>query len=317
MVLVNTVNGKIDSKELGCTLVHEHLVLRSEAVMIQFPHIYDEEDIYRRAIESANAVKERGIKTICDPTVMGIGRDVRFMEKVANATGIQVVCATGVYSFNEIPIHFQNRDIDYMAGVFIRDIEKGIQNTSIKAGFLKCAADAQGVTKDIEKVFRAVSRAQRATGVPIMTHSYPASKNGLKQLEIFKEEGVNPKSIMIGHTGDTENLEYIHQVLEDEVFIGMDRYGQGPLKFAERNKTLLELLNQGFADRMFISQDYCCSIDWFEEDHPHFKEFPNWSMTYLLDDVISQLKQEGVAENEINQMLVDNVSRWFEGAAEK
>src|SRR5699024_6635207 len=162
----------------------------------QFPHLYNEEAIYKRAIDAVNKVKEHGVKTICDPTVVGIGRDVRFLERVSKETGVQVVTATGIYTFTEIHTYFQTRSINFMAAIFIRDIEVGIQGTNIKAGFLKCAADVQGITEDVEKVFRAVARAQMKTGVPIMTHSHPASKNGYKQLEIFKEEGVNPNAIM-------------------------------------------------------------------------------------------------------------------------
>ncbi|GMX61111.1 phosphotriesterase-related protein [Paenibacillus elgii] len=312
MGFINAVTGKVDSGNLGCTLVHEHLLLRSEAVTVQFPHLYNEEELFQKAVKAVKEVQARGVKTICDPTVMGIGRDVRFLERVALETDMQIVAATGIYSFTEIPAHFQNRDIDYMAEVFIRDIEVGVQNTSIKAGFLKCSADAQGITPDLEKVFRAVARAQKRTGVPIMTHSHPSSGNGLKQLEILQEEGVNPKSIMIGHTGDTDNLDYIHQVLKYGVYIGMDRYGQGPLPSGERNKTLLELLKQGYANRMFISQDYCCSQDWYTEEEL-IKILPDWSVTYLFDEVIPQLRKEGGTDEQIKTMMFENVINWFEG----
>jgi phosphotriesterase-related protein len=316
MASINTVTGKIDSIQLGCTLIHEHLLLRSEAVAVQFPHLYDEKEIFEKAVESMKAVKKQGVDTICDPTVMGIGRDVRFLERVARETGMQIISATGIYSFNEIPPHFQNRDIDYMADVFVRDIEVGIQNTSIKAGFLKCSADAQGITPDLEKVFRAVARAQKRTGVPIMTHSHPASGNGLKQMDIFEQEGVNPKAILIGHCGDTDNLEYIHKILDKGAFIGMDRYGQPPLSYEKRNTTLMELAKKGFANRMFLSQDYCCSIDWFPADHEFFKVNPKWSMTFLLDEVIPNLRKEGVTDEQIKTMVHENVRSWFEGASE-
>ncbi|MCM2535212.1 YolD-like family protein [Neobacillus pocheonensis] len=113
------------------------------------------------------------------------------------------------------------------------------------------------------------------------------------------------------------DLTYIQQVLDSGAYIGMDRYGQGPLPFAQRNKTLLELLKQGYANRMFLSQDYCCSIDWFDEDHEFYKENPNWSMTYLLDNIIPQLKEEGVSQEDIDRMMCENVDRWFDGASQK
>jgi phosphotriesterase-related protein len=201
MTVINSVTGKLDTSELGLTLIHEHMRVRSESVFVQFPHLYDEEKEFAKAVEQVSRVKELGVQTICDPSVMELGRDIRFIERVARETDMQIIAATGIYSYHYIPPHFQNRDIDYMAQLFVRDIEVGIQNTSIKAGFLKCATDAQGVTPDVEKVIRAVARAHKITGVPIMTHSNPGSGTGLNQLDILKEEGVNPKSILIGQTG--------------------------------------------------------------------------------------------------------------------
>ncbi|GMA63498.1 phosphotriesterase [Alicyclobacillus fastidiosus] len=316
MPTINTVTGPIDSSQLGYTLVHEHLLLRSEAVAVQFPHLYDDDENYRKAIEQVTAVKSRGVKTICDPTVMGVGRDIRFLERVSRETGVQVVAATGVYSYNEIPQIFQNRDIDFLADTLVRDIEVGVQNTSIKAGFLKCTADAQGITPDLEKVFRAVARAQKRTGVPIMTHSHPATENGLKQLDIFEDEGVDPRFIMIGHCGDTDDVDYITRVLDRGVFIGMDRYGQAPLPYELRNVTLLELITKGYSERMFLSQDYCCSFDWFPPEHEFYKNYPKWSMTFLLDEVIPELRSKGVTDEQISTMMYDNVQRWFGGTYE-
>lgn len=313
MTKVHTVTGQIDSTELGRTLVHEHLRVRCDTVACQFPHLYDEENEFAKAVESVLAVKERGIRTICDPTVMGLGRDMRFMEKVAHATEMQIVAATGIYTFQDLPAHFQNRDIGYMVDAFVRDITVGVQLTSIKAGFLKCAADAQGITPDVEKVFRAVARAHKATGVPIMTHSHPASGNGLNQLDIFAEEGVDPRFVMIGHCGDSDNLDYIGQVLERGAFIGMDRYGQPPLPYEKRNTTLIQLAKQGLEDRMFLSQDYCCTIDWFPEGHEFLTNNPKWSMTFLLDEVIPELLASGVTQAQIDTMMCENPRRWFDG----
>jgi phosphotriesterase-related protein len=316
MALINSVTGPIDSTQLGWTLVHEHLLFRNEAVAVQFPHLFDEAEIYRLALEQVNAAKAKGIKTICDPTVLGAGRDIRFLERLARETGMQIIPSTGIYSYNYIPPMFQTRGVDFLADVFVRDIEVGIQNTSIKAGFLKCTADAEGITPDLEKVFRAVARAQKRTGVPIMTHSHPATGNGLKQMDIFEEEGVDPKFIMIGHCGDTDDLEHIQQILDRGPFIGMDRYGQPPLDYEKRNSTVIELAKRGFANRMFLSQDYCCSLDWFPAEHEFFTRHPERSMTYLLDEVIPDLRDQGVTDEQLTTMMNDNIRRWFEGTYE-
>ncbi len=304
MTLVNSVTGPIEVSELGVTLIHEHMRIRSESVHAQFPHLYDEEKEFAKAVEQVNKVKELGVKTICDPTVMELGRDIRFIESVARETGMQIIPATGIYSYHYIAPHFQNRSVDYLAEVFVRDIEVGIQNTSIKAGFLKCATDKQGITPDVEKVIRAVARAQKMTGVPIMTHSHPASGTGLKQLDILQEEGVEPGRILIGHTGDTDNMEYILEVLLRGAFIGMDRYGlTREITTEGRNETVIELAKQGYSDQMFLSQDYCCNIDWYKEKASK-RFFPKWTMNFVMEEIIPELKRSGVTEEQINNMMV-------------
>ncbi|WP_077211737.1 phosphotriesterase family protein [Bacillus dakarensis] len=313
MTEINTVTGKIDSSELGCTLIHEHLRSRSEEVAVQFPRLYDEEFETSEAISQLNEVKARGVNTVCDPTVMGLGRDVLFMERISRETGVQVIAATGIYTYHYIAPHFQNRDIDYMADQFVQDIEVGVQNTSIKAGFLKCATDRQGMQKDVEKVIRGVARAHLRTGVPIMTHSHPASGTGLMQLDILEEEGVNLENVLIGHCGDTTDIEYILRVLDRGAYIGMDRYGiKTRLSTEDRNATVIELVRRGYADRMFLSQDSCCTIDWFP---PEVKKAsnPDWTMTFVVDEVIPQLKRAGVSDEHIHTMMYENVQRWFAG----
>lgn len=314
LVFINSVTGELNSSQLGYTLVHEHLLIRSESIYYQFPHLYDEKEEYERALKQVFAAKERGVKTICDPTVYGIGRDIRFMEKVAKETGVQIVAATGIYTMDHIPLRFQSRDIEYMTDALVWDIEHGIQNTSIKAGFLKCATDVNGITDDIEKVLRAVARAHHKTGVPIMTHSYPASETGLLQLDIFEDEGVNPKYVMIGHSGDTDNMDYLLKIIDRGAYIGMDRFGMSmPITNEQRTLTVLELLKNGYEDRMFLSHDYCCSLEGKRTEEFFHKYLNKWSMTYLMDEVIPKLLNSGIKESQIHTMMVNNVQRWFEG----
>jgi phosphotriesterase-related protein len=313
---INSVKGPVDSSELGITLIHEHLRIRSEAVLVQYPHLYNEEAEYIVAIEQVKKVIDQGVKTICDPTVLGLGRDIRFMERVAIDTGIQVIAATGVYTFHDLPDHFKFRKTDYMADLFIRDIEVGIQNTNIKAAFLKCATDSEGMSRGVEKVLRAVARAHLATGVPIMTHSHPRSKTGLLQIDIFKEEGVDPKHILIGHCGDTDDLDYLQNLLSHGVYIGLDRYGYEIPNFSQsqRNWTVLQLLNLGYVDQLFLSQDYCCSTDAASKQEMK-RLFPKWSMDFLMREIIPQLEMAGVTNELIHTMMIDNVRKWLVGAS--
>jgi phosphotriesterase-related protein len=314
---VETVQGALDAEDLGLVLVHEHLRFRDEAVAAEWPQRYDEQAELDAALEAVAAAKDRGVQTIVDPTAMFGGRDVRFMERVAEQTGVRVLACTGIYSYDYLPHYFENRDIDAMAEHFVSDIEVGIQGTDIKAAFLKCAADAPGVTEHVEKIHRAVARASMQTGAPIMAHSMPALGTGPRQVEIFQEEGVDLARVQIAHCGDTDDLAYIEALIEKGVYVGLDRYGlEMYMPIEKRNATAAELLRRGHAERLMISQDFCATIDWFPPEAAEAIEnsgaIRNWSMTLVFDEVVPALREQGAMDDASFQtVFVENPKRWL------
>jgi phosphotriesterase-related protein len=315
MPSVETVNGRIDVEELGRTLIHEHFRTIDEATRFQFPHLYDGAEEWDLAMADANAVKGHGIRTVVEPSAMFLTRDASFSKRVADESGLQVVLATGVYTYDHLPQSLLNRNEDQLADIFVHEIEHGIQGTEIKPAFIKCAADEPGITPNIEKVHRAAARASNRTGNPIMAHSRPASGTGPEQMRIFTEEGVDPARVQIAHTGDTDDLEYIEKLLDTGCFIGLDRYGLDIFLPTERRQaTTLALLERGYAERMFLSQDYCSSIDWFPREVQAYlkaNEVPDWSMTFLFEKVIPELKERGMTDDQLDEMMVENPKRWL------
>jgi phosphotriesterase-related protein len=314
---VQTVQGAVDAQELGLVLVHEHVRFRDEAVAAQWPSRYDEQLELDAALLCVNAAKERGVQTIVDPTAMFGGRDVNFMKRVADETGVRIVACTGIYSYDYLPHYFENRDVDVMADHFVEDIERGVQGTSIRAAFLKCAADAPGVTPNVEKIHRAVARASIQTGAPIMAHSMPAVATGPRQVEIFEEEGVDPARIQIAHCGDSDDVDYIERLLDRGVYVGLDRYGlEMYLPMDRRNATAAELLRRGHAERLMISQDFCATIDWFPPEAAEAFEtsgaIRNWSMTLVFDEVVPALRELGVMDDATFETIFrENPRRWL------
>jgi phosphotriesterase-related protein len=312
---VETVNGPLDVEELGLTLMHEHFRTTDEATRFQFPHLYDEAAEWEAAMADANAVKGHGVTTVVEPSAMFLQRDARFSKRVADESGLNIVLATGIYTYDHFPQPLMNRSEDQLAEIFVRDIEQGIQGTDIKAAFIKCAADEPGVTPNIEKVHRAAARASQQTGRPIMAHSHPKSGTGLEQMRVFTDEGVDAAKVQIAHTGDTDDLDYIGCLLDTGCFIGMDRYGLDVfLPTEQRQTTVLALLERGYADRMFLSQDWCSTLDWFTpemEAQVKPQLAPNWSMTFLFEHVIPELKERGMTDEQLDQMMLENPKRWL------
>jgi len=316
---VQTVNGPVDADALGLTLIHEHLRFRDEAVAENWPGRYDAQAELDAALEAVAAAQGHGVRTIVDPTAMFGGRDVRFLKRVADQTGIQVVACTGIYTYDYLPHYFENRDEDAIAAHFVEDIEQGCQGTGIRAAFLKCAADAAGVTPHVEKVHRACARASVQTGAPIMAHSMPAVGTGPRQVEIFLEEGVAPEKIQIAHCGDSPDPDYVAGLLDQGVYAGLDRYGLDMyLPMDQRNAVTAELLRRGYAERLMISQDFCATIDWFPpevvEQLVNSPAIHNWSFTLVFEEVVPWLREQGVMDDAVfDTVFVANPARWLAG----
>jgi phosphotriesterase-related protein len=307
VTLLETVSGPVDAGELGLTLVHEHLRISSELLRVQYPHLYDESAEREQAVAEVRRAMEHGVRTIVDPVATGFGRDVRLARHVAEETGL---------GYLPLPERFKRRDADYLAGVFVHDIEEGIQGTDVKAAFLKCAVDEDGMTEELDKVLRAIARASLRTGRPIMAHSHPANRSGLDEMAIFEDEGVDPARIQIAHTGDTDDLDYIEELLARGPFIGMDRFGFDiVLSHRRRVATVVELCRRGYADRMHLSQDAAATIDWFPPGWTE-RAVPNWHFTWLFERVLPDLREGGVTEEQIATMLERNPARWLSAAAE-
>ena len=317
MSTVQTVQGPVAGGELGVVLAHEHVRFRDEAVAAEWPDRYDAQAELDAALVAVEAAKSRGVQTIVDPTAMFGGRDVRFMKRVADQTGVCIIACTGIYSYDYLPHYFENRDIDVMAAHFVADLQAGVQGTTIRAAFLKCAADAPGVTEHVEKIHRAVARASVQTGAPIMAHSMPALATGPRQVEIFEQEGVDLGRVQIAHCGDTDDVGYIEQLIDRGVYVGLDRYGlEMFLPIDKRNATAAELLRHGHAERLMISQDYCATIDWFPAEAEAVFEsqgaIRNWSMTLVFDEVVPTLREQGVMDDQtFDTVFVENPKRWL------
>jgi phosphotriesterase-related protein len=244
---------------------------------------------------------------------MDIGRDVHLARRVAAATGIQLVMCTGVYGqhYTFLPQYFENRDPQALVDAFLHDIETGIQGTDVKAAFLKCAVDEPGVTDDVERVLRAVAQASLKTGRPIMAHSQPATRRGLEIMDVFDDEGIDPRKVQIAHTGDTDDLDYIEELLARGPWIGMDRYGLDMfLPTDQRNATVIELCKRGHANRMTLSQDACATMDWYPAElKPQLA--PEWDFTFLWRGVLPALSDGGVSDDEIDTMMRENPRAWL------
>jgi phosphotriesterase-related protein len=317
---LSTARGQIDTADLGVTLMHEHVFVLSPEINNNFPEVWgDEAKREADAVSRLNELKARGVDSIVDLTVIGLGRYIPRIARIAAATDINIVVATGVYTYNDVPMYFHLRGPgtlldgpEIMTEMFVGDITDGIADTGIKAAILKCATDEPGMTPGVERVLRVVAQAHRQTGVPISTHTHAATRRGLEQQRIFEEEGVDLSRVVIGHSGDTTDIGYLEELLGNGSYIGMDRFGLDTfLPFEDRVNTVATMCERGHADKMVLSHDAACLIDWLPEEFVPIAT-PNWHYLHIHNDVLPALKARGVTDEQITTMLVDNPRKIFE-----
>ncbi|MBV6760406.1 phosphotriesterase family protein [Rhodococcus opacus] len=325
MTVVNTVNGPVDSSALGRTYMHEHVFVLTTEVQQNFPDEWGSEDErVADAVTKLRALAAQGIRTIVDPTVIGLGRYIPRIQRIAaQLPELNIVAATGLYTYDDVPFFFHHRGPslnemavgdfpDPMVDMFVKDIEEGIADTGVRAGLLKCAIDHQGLTPGVERVMRAVARAHRRTGIPITVHTHPDSESGLIVKRVMcDEEGVRPSRIVLGHSGDSTDIDHLASLAEAGFILGMDRFGINvETTFEARAETLIEMCHRGFASQMVLSQDASCYIDWIDPHVMHMA--PQWHYLHIADDVLPYVRERGVTEKMITEMLVDVPRRYFE-----
>ncbi|MEU8269738.1 phosphotriesterase-related protein [Sphaerisporangium sp. NPDC049002] len=314
---VHTVKGPVTG--LGATLMHEHIFGLSPEILWNWPDIPEGWDLDTRAREAAgklDALKAEGVDTVVDLTVVGLGRYVPAVQRVAELTDVNIVVATGLYTYDALPPYFGNRGPgslfggpDRLAEFFVRDITEGIGRTGVKAAILKCASDHQGMTPGCERVFRAVARAHLETGAPITTHSHSASRGGLEQQRLLASEGVDLTRVVIGHAGDSTDPAYLEELVAEGSFLGMDRFGIETISsFEDRVAIVAEMCARGHAGRMVLSHDSYCFNDRFDPRVVR-ERHPNYHLLHISRDVLPELRKRGVTDDQIHQMLVENPRR--------
>jgi phosphotriesterase-related protein len=232
---------------------------------------------------------------------------------------LNIVVATGLYTYDRVPFFFRDRGPavgrpEPMVDMFVQDITEGITGTGVRAGMLKCAIDKPGMTSGVERVMRAVAQAHHRTGTPITVHTHPESKAGLDVKRVLcDEEGVDPRRVVLGHSGDSTDCDHLSALADAGFVLGMDRFGINlATTFEARAGTLIEMCRRGYADSMVLSQDASCYLDWIDPEV--LSILPQWHYLHIGEEVLPYVRERGVSEKQIEAMLVDTPRRLFETA---
>jgi phosphotriesterase-related protein len=315
MDTVETVLGPVGLAELGPTLMHEHVFVLDQEALQNYGHAWgasywDEELRVADAVAKLQRLRDSGIRTIVDPTAPGLGRYIPRIQRVNAEVDLNIIVASGVYAFLELPSFLAYRSDDALIELFVREIREGIDDTGVKAAFLKCAVEEHGIIADVPRILSVVAATAIETGVPVMVHTNAPAKTGLLALDALMKAGVDPTRIVIAHMGDSNDLDYIRTIADTGASIGCDRFNIEHFNpDANRIETLAAILAEGYADRVHLGHDAACFFD-FMFENPYFAD-EHADYLHISTKILPALLDAGVTQAQIDQMLVENPQRFF------
>jgi phosphotriesterase-related protein len=319
MATVETVRGPVELERLGPTLMHEHVFVIDPEAIDNYGHLWgaclwDEEARVADAIAKLRRLRAGGIETIVDPTAFGLGRFIPRIQRINREVDLNIVVATGVYAFLELRGFLAYRSDDWLAELFVRELREGIDDTGVKAAFLKCAVEQHGLAGDIPRILAAVAAAAVETGAPVMVHTNARARTGLAALESLTRAGVEPARVVIAHAGDSNDLDYLRAIADTGASLGCDRFGIAHFNpDANRVETLAMLVAEGYGDRVHLGHDAACFYDFMVGNPPFADERPDY--LHISTAIVPALLATGVTQAQIDEMLIDNPRRFFAPAA--
>lgn len=320
---IHTVLGPVPVDALGKTLMHEHILVAFPGSEFDPRYPFDRMAFVETATARLKALHAWGVRTFVDPCPIEMGRDVRLMAEISERSEVNIVCATGFYFEGMgLPSYWRHASVEEITALYVREIEQGIDGTPIRAGLIKCSTSAPAITPLEQKVLTAASLAQRATGVPILTHT-EGGLCGPEQQDLFAENGVPLSQCLIGHSCGNPDHAYHRRIVERGSYVGFDRIGLTRRQSDEvRADNVVKLIDAGFTDRVMLSQDGYCG--WrgkyiFEPSPERTAEIDaqrasgEWPMpqTYLFTRFLPMLRERGVSDETIDVLLTGNPRSYF------
>ncbi|WP_108846211.1 phosphotriesterase family protein [Dietzia lutea] len=340
MALVPTARGdEIDAADMGFTSASEEVVgVYQMEVDFNWPHLSlrgsadpaVQEQIkaarIKKAVDALNEAKAVGVDTIVDRVIPGIGRNVPWVKEIAAQTEVNIIVATGWYTWRDLPPIFElglmfpdafETKPPRLADVLVQDIEEGVPGTGVKAGIIKFASDHLGINEGVQAIIAASAEAHRRTGAPITTHSASAGdRPGILSIQdqqaALEKEGVDLRRIQFGHADYTPPevpIEEFVKVLDKGSFIGFDTVALGhifPFAWEQRISRIIQLCEMGYSAQILLGND----------DYPYTDCVPEIPERPLYTDVklkvVPALLERGLSEEHATEITVDNPRRLFE-----
>lgn len=280
----------------GITYMHEHVTIDLSGIKKDLDcrlNVLDE------TIEEFKKLKEKGVANVLDVTNRGMGRNIDYALKVQEESGINIIFSTGYYKEPFLPEEVYRLSEQELKGIMVKEIVEGIDDTKIKAQVIGEIGTSKDKITPIEKMLLSLgARVQEETGKPISTHTTLGTL-GLEQIEILKGNGANLNKVIIGHVDLSGDIDYILRLIDKGVYVAFDTIGK--VNYMPEEKRLLmlkEICSRGLSSRVVMSMDITRKS--------HLKNRGGLGYSYLLNSFIPFIKENGIAERDIENMIINN-----------
>lgn len=341
---IRTVTGRIRPEEMGITTAHEHIFIDLTAFFTKrdVPYVDDPEtaevrmdrlgilsrdpyalkqnlcyDDFEMQKKELEYFKAAGGRTVVDATSRGIDRNPVRLRKMAEATGLNILMGAGYYVHSTHPQGLLERPVGEVAREMIRELEEGVDDTGIRAGFIGEIGISERFHPSEEHVLRAAAIASRETGAAIHVHINPWQTFGLKAGKILLDAGVQPDRICIDHVDVVRQEDYIIRLLDQGVNVEFDNFGKeyfvnievrnegygNFIRDTERVEIIRNLVEKGYAGQILLSNDVCLKN--------LLHAYGGWGYDHLLTNMIPMMLEGGVPRKAIDRMLIDNPAAFF------
>lgn len=315
---VQSVIGPISDENLGFVLAHEHVAASSPGILRSWPALCGGRDtLVKRGIQALSAARAAGVDSIVDCTTFDLGRDAEVLADVSRQSGMTILACTGIWLDPSTTI--RARTPAQLTDFFIGELTDGIDGTSIRAAVIKVAHNER-VDGFGEVILRAAADACTATDAPIITHTAAAYRTGEPQAAILESCGVDPARVAIGHSDDSNELDYLVGLAARGYYIAMDRLPNGALSeyggqsVEDRVEMIVQLIESGFAERILVGHDdpIWAGLLTDVDQQRHLAANPRM-LEFVSRVVLPSLSSRGVTDEMIRLITVDNPRRWICG----
>lgn len=295
----------------GITLSHEHIMSNFGGEPAYEPN-YDTTALFEQVIPYLRKVKSLGVDRIYDCTTAYFGRSINLLQQISDSTGIEIVTNSGWYAAANdryVPPQAYDSTIEDIAAIWIDEFENGIDQTSIKPGFIKLAFDNNVSAIDV-KLFEAGLVTHLKTGLTLAVHTGDNESGVAAQLNLMEQYGVHPSAWIWTHAHKSNDLALLLEVAKKGAWISLDGVRLEAFTPAGSSKEELDkyinyldtFKDEGLLNQVLLSHDG--------------NSFPRGGAIRPYDAImttlIPQLLEHGFNEKEIEQLMKVNPTNAFE-----